>query len=386
MEQNKKRIYKRVFVIDDTPVDRLIAKAVVKAHDFTDEIILMETAAEMLDYLHETSKDGEGELPQLILLDLNMPNIDGWEFLRQFEEFDRKIKDQFRIFILTSSISIKDKERALTNEYVLDYIVKPLTKEAVFSINARIEQRVRERIRYLSETLEKEKKLNLMKSRFVSLASHEFRTPVSGILSSATLLSKYITAEDQPKRDKHIKNIVTCVNILIDMLNQFLSVGKIAEGKFNTKYSDFNIKDFVERVMMEMQAIAATGQQFSFQHEGPENVHLDSILLRHILINLISNAIKFSPDNSIIEITSHNFDDKLVLSVKDTGLGIPEEDREHLFNLFFRAANVSNIQGTGLGLYIVARYTEVMNGKVEYETQLDKGTEFTISFPQQIHV
>jgi signal transduction histidine kinase len=310
-----------------------------------------------------------------------MPEIDGWEFLKLFDQFDKKIKDQFRIFVVSSSKNSEDKERALSNEYVLDYIEKPLSKEVMLGMNARLEQRVKERTRYLTEALEKEKTLSLLKSRFVALASHEFRTPLSGILSSANLLSRYVTTEDQPKRDKHISNIISSVNVLTDILNDFLSVGKIEEGKVMVRFSEFDIQEYMEKIVMEMQAIAKDGKQLNYTHKGPDLVHLDPILLRHILINLISNAIKFSFDNSTIEISTHNLGDLFILSVKDQGLGIPKEDQKHLFGLFFRAGNVTNVQGTGLGLHIVAKYTNLMKGKIEYKTELNQGTEFIISVP-----
>jgi signal transduction histidine kinase len=374
-------IYKSVVVIDDTDIDRLLAEKIVRKYDFADEVILMESAEEMLDHLYQLPDREAVGLPQLILLDINMPEIDGWEFLKLFDQFDKKIKDQFRIFVVSSSKNSEDKERALSNEYVLDYIEKPLSKEVMLGMNARLEQRVKERTRYLTEALEKEKTLSLLKSRFVALASHEFRTPLSGILSSANLLSRYVTTEDQPKRDKHISNIISSVNVLTDILNDFLSVGKIEEGKVMVRFSEFDIQEYMEKIVMEMQAIAKDGKQLNYTHKGPDLVHLDPILLRHILINLISNAIKFSFDNSTIEISTHNLGDLFILSVKDQGLGIPKEDQKHLFGLFFRAGNVTNVQGTGLGLHIVAKYTNLMKGKIEYKTELNQGTEFIISVP-----
>lgn len=373
-------IYKSVLVIDDTDIDRLLAEKIVKKYNFAEEVVLMESAEEMLDYLHQLPDAETDELLQLILLDINMPEIDGWEFLKQFDLLSKNIKDQFRIFVVSSSKNQEDKERALSNEYVLDYVEKPLSKEVMLGMNARLEQRVRERTRYLTEALDKEKTLSLLKSRFVSLASHEFRTPLTGILSSANLLSKYVTAEDQPKRDKHIANIISSVNVLTEILNDFLSVGKIEEGKVYVRPVEFDIQQYISTLVSDLRAIVRPGQQLNYKHEGPDKVCLDSSLLRHILMNLITNAIKFSLDNGIIEITTKNNEDSFIISVRDYGLGIPEEDQKHLFELFFRGANVTNIQGTGLGLHIIAKYVALMKGKLEYKTELNKGTEFVISF------
>lgn len=379
-QPTQNHIYKSVLVIDDTDIDRLLAEKIVKKYNFAEEVVLMESAEEMLDYLHQLPDTETDELLKLILLDINMPEIDGWEFLKQFDLLNKKIKDQFRIFVVSSSKNQEDKERALSNEYVLDYVEKPLSKEVMLGMNARLEQRVRERTRYLTEALDKEKTLSLLKSRFVSLASHEFRTPLSGILSSANLLSKYVTAEDQPKRDKHISNIISSVSVLTDILNDFLSVGKIEEGKVFVRPIELDVQHYIEVLTEELQAIVKPGQQLIYKHEGLEKVALDPSLMRHILMNLITNAIKFSFDNGMIEITTRNHEDSFILSVKDYGLGIAEEDQRHLFELFFRGANVTNIQGTGLGLHIIAKYVALMKGKIEYHTELNKGTEFVISF------
>jgi CheY-like chemotaxis protein len=166
-EPNNNHIYKSVLVIDDTDIDRLLAEKIVKKYNFAEEVVLMESAEEMLDYLHQLPDTETDELLQLILLDINMPEIDGWEFLKQFDLLNKNIKDQFRIFVVSSSKNQEDKERALSNEYVLDYVEKPLSKEVMLGMNARLEQRVRERTRYLTEALDKEKTLSLLKSRFV---------------------------------------------------------------------------------------------------------------------------------------------------------------------------------------------------------------------------
>ena len=235
----------------------------------------------------------------------------------------------------------------------------------------------------LLEALSKEKKLGELKSRFVSMASHEFRTPLSTILSSAYLVDKYTETEHQPKREKHLHRIISSVNSLINILNEFLSVGKIEEGKIGVHLVDFNIKKTIELQIQNLYSILKKSQFIEYTHYGKEEVNLDPSLLQHILMNLLSNAIKFSPEGSIIHINSIVENDEIQLSIKDNGIGISKEDQEHLMERFFRGSNTTNIQGTGLGLHIVSKYVERMNGRIEYQSELEKGTTFTIVFKPQ---
>lgn len=232
----------------------------------------------------------------------------------------------------------------------------------------------------ITKALSKEKELSDLKSRFVSMASHEFRTPLSTILSSASLVAKYTESEEQDKRDRHIQRIKSSVNNLTDILNEFLSLGKIEDGKIVSHYAEFSIKEMGTAICNELTGIARPGQQLIYTHQGNEIVHLDPTLLRNVIINLLSNAIKFTPENGTITITSKVTPKNISLRIKDNGLGISPEDQSHLFERFFRGANVINIQGTGLGLHIVGKYIELMNGQIEFNSVLEKGTEFIITF------
>ena len=232
--------------------------------------------------------------------------------------------------------------------------------------------------------LEKEKELGELKSRFVSMASHEFRTPLSTILTSTYLLSKYVTTEEQPKRDKHLERIISSVNTLTDILNDFLSLGKMEEGKISARPVSFNVRELVIGIVSEIAPIEKKGQTIKYDHKGQEMVTLDKGLLKQIVLNLLSNAIKFSSDETQIEVTTVHHADSLELKVKDYGMGISKEDQKHLFERFFRGANAMNIQGTGLGLHIVARYAELMNGNVICKSELEKGSEFIVTLKQSL--
>ena len=231
----------------------------------------------------------------------------------------------------------------------------------------------------LITALEKEKALSELKTRFVSMASHEFRTPLSTILSSCYLLSKYTITEDQVRRERHVERIVASVNTLTDIINDFLSLGKIEEGKISVKPVPINIRELMTSIVGEVQPLLKPKQVIEYTHSGDEISVLDRTLLKSISLNLLSNAIKFSGENSKIELRTRR-NAAFILSVRDRGIGISAEDQKYLFERFFRGANAANIQGTGLGLHIVKRYAELMNGKVSCKSTLDEGTEFTVQF------
>jgi PAS domain S-box-containing protein len=233
----------------------------------------------------------------------------------------------------------------------------------------------------LSEALDKERQLNEIKSRFVSMASHEFRTPLSTVLSSASLLSKYTTTEDQPNRNRHIQKIKDSVRHLNDILEDFLSLGKLDEGKVETHVTEFDLKEFISETIEEMKGLLKTGQHFQFEYIGNENIYSDKKLLKNILINLITNAIKFSDEESSIKIAGNRNNALAKISIRDSGIGISEEDQGHLFSSFFRAANAMNIHGSGLGLHIVKRYLDLLGGEVNLQSELNKGTTINFSIP-----
>jgi PAS domain S-box-containing protein len=231
------------------------------------------------------------------------------------------------------------------------------------------------------EALNKEKTLNEMKSRFVSMASHEFRTPLSTILSSISLIDRYEGTENKEKRIKHIDRIKSSVKNLTEILNDFLSLEKLEAGKVEVNPTTFDLKMFCEEMYEEIQMIAVNGQRIDYHHTGGNTeVTTDKQLLRNILINLLNNGIKYSKENGVIEFRS-NTTNGITLEVKDHGIGIPAEDQKQLFERFFRAGNVTAIQGTGLGLNIVRRYTNLLNGDISFVSEIDRGTTFTVTFP-----
>jgi PAS domain S-box-containing protein len=234
----------------------------------------------------------------------------------------------------------------------------------------------------ISQSLEKERELGQLKSRFVSMASHEFRTPLSAIQLSASLIDKYAEPLDSPNIGKHVSKIKNSVGNLTTILNDFLSLEKLEAGKVEPVFNSFDLVKLAEEITEEMQMITKQNQNIIYQHTGTGSmIKLDQNLLKNCVFNLISNSIKYSGENTFIEFNTEISGSNCIITVKDNGIGIPEADHKYMFEAFFRAHNTGNIPGTGLGLNIVARYTELMNGTVDFESKVNHGTIFTITFP-----
>jgi PAS domain S-box-containing protein len=302
-------------------------------------------------------RDGERFVIAFIIDITGRKEIEG-NMLRQQQQLEKVTNEMRR---LNSELEAKVEERTI------------ILKEAL----QRLEQSQEE----LSQALDKEKQLNEIKSRFVSMASHEFRTPLSTVLSSASLLGKYTTTEDQAKRMRHIEKIKASVKHLNDLLEDFLSLGKLDEGKIQSSVHETNLPELLADTVDEMRGLAKKDQTIIFNHSGNDTIETDKRLIKNILINLISNAIKFSDEGKEIYVTSNVAGNLAEISVKDEGIGIPEDDAKHLFSSFFRGKNVINIQGTGLGLHIVKRYLDLLDGNIRLNSELGKGTTITFTTP-----
>ena len=301
----------------------------------------------------------------------------------------KKSGQTFPFRLAISEIKLTDNRRLFTG------IVHDLTdqKEAEAKLVAQTEEleaRVKERTAELSkakaeveQALEKERELGVLKSRFVSMASHEFRTPLSTILSSVTLIDRYEDKIYLEKRKKHISRIKASVRNLTAILNDFLSMGKLEEGRIQHRPHPFRLKPFLEGLHDEMQNLTKPGQHINIQIEGnDQEIVMDDHILKNILHNLLSNAIKYSGEGDAIDFNVSLSAEYLAISIRDKGIGIPKEEHHHLFERFFRAHNATNIQGTGLGLSIVKQYVELMKGNIDFESELGKGTTFNLSFPR----
>jgi PAS domain S-box-containing protein len=311
------------------------------------------------------------------------------------------------VFPVEISLSYFQLEQELyVVAYIIDITFKKEAERQLLShrdhierLNADLEQKVADRTHALMNTLDQlehskdelaralvaERELGELKSRFVSMASHEFRTPLTAVLTSATLIEKYTTGEQQDKRQRHIERIRASVNHLNDILEEFLSVGRLEEGNIEANPSLVDVNQLVSETVGDMQGMLKPGQTIQPDLQCTHHVWIDPSLLRKILVNLLSNAVKYSGPGSVVNVRASCANRALTLTIRDQGVGISKDDQEHLFERFFRAKNVTNIAGTGLGLHIVGRYVELMSGQVSLTSELNQGTTVTIILPYENH-
>lgn len=237
----------------------------------------------------------------------------------------------------------------------------------------------------LLKALEKEKELGEFKSRFVTMACHEFKTPLATILSSTFLLENYSGADYVKEKAVHTNRIRRSVNNLTMILNEFLSLEKLEGNLVTVIYADINLPKYIRDLICEIEPLKQKGQDIIYEHSGDsETAYLDPHLLWSIITNLISNALKYSKENKKIFVTSWFQNNTITITVKDNGIGIPEEEHKHIFGRFNRARNAMNIEGTGLGLHIVEKKVKLLNGSISFTSQLNEGTEFTIAIPNGV--
>lgn len=236
----------------------------------------------------------------------------------------------------------------------------------------------------MQRALAQEKELSELKSRFISIASHEFRTPLTTILSSAELLEHYSHRWSDAKKLDYLKRIQVAVRHMVELINDVLVVGKSDAGKQAFEPAPLDLIAFCGTIVNEIQPDSQQPQPIDFRARGDcANAVMDERLLRHILSNLLSNAVKYSPPGSPIEFSLHGRDGQVIFEVSDHGIGIPPEDLAHLYDTFHRARNVGTIAGTGLGLTIVKRSVDLHRGTIQVDSRIgeDSGTRFTVTLP-----
>ncbi len=269
---------------------------------------------------------------------------------------------------------------SLGNKILIVAIVLDITERKNYT--QKLEKTVALRTQELNEALIKEKELNDLKTKFLSMVSHEFKTPLSTILTSATLVGKYKSTEQQDIRDKHLKSITTGVHHLTGILNDFLSIERLEKGKEIYRLTDFSLSKVVNEVIYNANMLLKTGQKINYPLTIEDvTIHQDEKIISLVLTNLLHNAIKYSPEETEIDLKIDINNDDIRFHVIDKGIGIPKEDQKHIFNLYFRADNVLLTQGTGIGLNIVKTHIENLGGNISFKSVENKGSKFTLVLP-----
>jgi signal transduction histidine kinase/DNA-binding response OmpR family regulator len=268
-------------------------------------------------------------------------------------------KEMYSVYIQPLSDNFGEHSQFLT-------VLRNITDQKKMELNMR-------------NALQKEIQLNELKSRFVTMASHEFRTPLAALTTSLSLTEQYLQPEPDSKVARHIKRMRFSIKQLTEILNDFLSLEKLEQGKVERICEEFNLEELCLRIVEGLDSMLKPGQKINLNWQGDPVVYTDSRMVQNILLNLLSNAIKYSEEESEIWLNIHADEENTRIHVKDSGIGIPDADQTMMFNKFFRAGNVTNIQGTGLGLNIVKRYVQLLNGTIHFESKLQEGTSFFVN-------
>lgn len=324
-------------------------------------------------------------LPDLIVCDTRSPKLDGFGVLLELRANPITVDIPF-IFV-TETAAKDDFRRGMASE-ADDYITRPFThlellpaiKTGLQKKTARKQNRGRE-VEALQEALARDHEQLALKGKFTAMFSHDFRNPITGILSSNTLLTDYSDRMDEARRLVHHHRITALARQLTQMLDDLLLAMQMDSGNLPFNPTAVSVEKLVQEFVEEFQAIYGETYTVIFESRFPNIVSADTHLLRPIAANLISNAIKYSSPGSNVHVTLEGSAEQFVLTVQDQGRGIPEADQAKLFSAFQRGSNVGEVGGTGLGLAIVKRAVDLHGGSIHFESQIDVGTRMHVTIP-----
>jgi signal transduction histidine kinase len=396
-----KILYKHaiILVVDDNPTNLEILD-----HALTQEGYKVRIEAEGLNVI----KQARLSIPDLILLDIMLPDLNGFEVCKQLKA--DPLTEGIPIIFMTALADPVDKIKGL-NLGAVDYITKPFQKEELLArvrghvqlrqlnktlelqnqqlieLKNELENRVAERTAELSQALEKEKELNQLKSRFITMASHEFRTPLAIISSSSGILQNFSDRLSEKRKQEHLETIQNTIKHIIQVLDDVLMINQAEAEKIEVKLEPLDIIKFCRHLKEEIEASFRSHEIDFYIDLGDEIfnnyqlVMIDKKLLRQIITNLLTNAIKYSPDHNLVNFSLSRKDNQLIFKISDYGIGIPPSDQVHLFEYFQRGSNVGTLPGTGLGLSIVKKCVDLHEGEITLDSELGKGTVFTVILP-----
>ncbi|MBE8967609.1 hybrid sensor histidine kinase/response regulator [Nostocales cyanobacterium LEGE 12452] len=322
----------------------------------------------------------------LVLLDLSLPDSIGLNTLKEF----RAAVPDIPVVVLTG---VDDEDLALQAlaEGAQDYLVKDkiTIQRLVRAIRYAIERseilnQLRESEERTRQALAKEQELNELKSNFVAMVSHEFRTPMTTIRTAVDILEYNSNKLTDTRRTKYFDRIQNAINQMLNLLDEILFLSKTEAAKLEYKPTLLNLENFCSELTDIFQLNVGSKHNIIFTCQGESTqAQMDEDLLNCILTNLISNAIKYSPENDTIWFDLICKDRLAIFQIKDRGMGIPLKDQTHLFQTFYRASNVGVIQGTGLGLTIVKKCVDLHGGHIQLESEQGVGTTVIVTLPLQ---
>ena len=388
-----------ILVVDDNPTNLEILD-----HALTQEGYKVRIEAEGLNVI----KQARLSIPDLILLDIMLPDLNGFEVCKQLKA--DPLTEGIPIIFMTALADPVDKIKGL-NLGAVDYITKPFQKEELLArvrghvqlrqlnktlelqnqqlieLKNELENRVAERTAELSQALEKEKELNQLKSRFITMASHEFRTPLAIISSSSGILQNFSDRLSEKRKQEHLETIQNTIKHIIQVLDDVLMINQAEAEKIEVKLEPLDIIKFCRHLKEQIEA-SFTSHGIDFYIDLGDEIFsnyqlvlVDKKLLRQIITNLLTNAIKYSPDHNLVNFSLSRKDNQLIFKIIDHGIGIPATDQVHLFEYFQRGSNVGTLPGTGLGLSIVKKCVDLHQGEITLDSELGKGTVFTVILP-----
>lgn len=365
-----------------------------------DELDILDNLAENLDlagYDVLTAADGwsgielaRQQQPDLILCDIMMPGLDGYGVLLELRSH---ASTSHIPFIFLSARADLPNIRKGMNLGADDYITKPFRhQDLVKAVTMRLERRAeideqyQQYIDELMNALENEKMESGLKLRLLSMISHDMRSGLSSILSSEQLLRNYYEKMTQEQRDTYFNRVERNVQLLLNLLDELLDYGQVATGNATFEPTAVHMGALCQQVVEELQDNDSQMHRlFCIQQPDIDYTIVgDRKYLQRIITNLLTNAIKYSPENSEIQVTLERNNTGLRVKVTDHGIGIPEETIPHLFDLYHRAKNVGSRSGKGLGLAIVKQAVDLHGGNIFVESSTDNGTTFVIDLPSYV--
>lgn len=360
-----------------------------------DEIILRDEVVNWLTlegYEAASAPDGiEGindafsHPPDLVVCDITMPRLDGHGVLLEMRANPATTDIPF-IFV-TARAAYEDVRTGM-DLGADDYISKPFTRiELLQAIQTRLEKKASQRQQHQHElsqwqqAFEQEREQRQLKSKLVAMFSHDFRNPLATIMSSNSLLRDYSDRMDEARRTGHFNRIEASVRQLMQMLDDMLIVAQMESGSLEFHPEQVNIAAFLQQIVDEFHTIHGETYLLVFENHYADSVMADPRLLRQIAANLISNAIKYSPEGREVLVRLERQNGHVVMTVRDHGIGIPDADQPHLFTAFHRASNVGEVSGTGLGLAIVKQAVDLHGGSIYLESKVGHGTTVKVEIP-----